>query len=149
MSHSRKTRKGFRAPKESVRLVSWRLILHGGAVMKATYTGIPRGLVSIDDILRYLHQDRYISKTEAADYLSLSPRTLDARQDIPRFKLGSKSGTRGKVLFKKSELDQWMQTNRVSAGEELDLLRIADEALRAVLRKRSSVGKKRRNAIKT
>lgn len=34
---------------------------------------IPRGLVNVDAILRYLDHDCYLSKAEAAKYLSLSP----------------------------------------------------------------------------
>jgi excisionase family DNA binding protein len=74
-----------------------------------------------------------MSKTEAAKYLSLSARTLDAKREVPRFRLRTESGRGGKVLFKKSELDRWMETNRVLADEQLDLSKIAEEAVRAVL----------------
>jgi hypothetical protein len=46
-------------------------------------------------------------------------------------------------VFKKSELDRWRESNRVGTREELDLARIADEAVRAVLGDKSKVGKKR------
>jgi excisionase family DNA binding protein len=93
----------------------------------------PEGLINIDEVLEYLNQDRYMSKTEAAKYLSVSPRTLEAKKDIPRFRLRSESGRGGKVLFRKTELDRWMETNRVACKDHLDLSKIADEALRAVI----------------
>ena len=59
--------------------------------------------------------------------------TLDIKKDIPRFRLRSERGKAGKVLFKKSELDRWMETNRILSEEHLNLSKIADEALQAVL----------------
>jgi hypothetical protein len=37
------------------------------------------------------------------------------------------------VLFRKSELDCWMEQHRVTGNEQPDLGRLADEALAAVL----------------
>jgi hypothetical protein len=59
-------------------------------------------------------------------------RTLESKKEIPRFKLEGSAGKGGKVLFKKSELDLWMETKRVNSGQDQDLVRLADEALRAV-----------------
>lgn len=86
----------------------------------------PRGLVAVQDILRYVLSDRYMGKAEAAEYLGLSIRNLEGRKDIPHFKVG------GKTLFKKSELDRYMEQHRVANTEQQDLSRLADEAFRAV-----------------
>jgi hypothetical protein len=93
----------------------------------------PRGLIDIREVLTYLATDRYMGKAEAAQYLGVSIRTLEARKDIPRFQLQGECGKGGKVLFRKSELDRWMETNRVTGNEQQDLARLADEALAAVL----------------
>ena len=87
----------------------------------------PKGTVSVSEILAYLRQDRYLSKKEAVKYLALSERTISKRlPEIPHFRVGSK------VLFLKSELDQWMEHYREST-RELDLDRIVEDALRTVL----------------
>jgi excisionase family DNA binding protein len=75
--------------------------------------------------------DRYLSKAEASDYLGLSVRTLEARKDIPRYQI--QKG--GKVLFRKSELDQWMARHRVCVWTENEnLTRLVDEVVEDVLR---------------
>jgi excisionase family DNA binding protein len=85
------------------------------------------GVVDIQEVLGYLNRDCFLDKRRAAEYLSVSPRLLEARKDIPRFRFGSG----GKVLFKRSELDAWMEKYRV--GIQIDPLeRIANEALEAV-----------------
>jgi len=82
-------------------------------------------LVSVKEILGYLAQDRYMGKREAAAYTGLSIRTLEGRLDeIPHFLVGKKK------LFKKSELDLWMETHRQGNSHNLD--RIADEAIEAL-----------------
>ena len=82
-------------------------------------------LVSVKEILGYLAQDRYIDKRQAATYTSLSTRTLESRLDeIPHFRVGNK------VVFKKSELDHWMETFR--EGNSQNLNRIADEAIESL-----------------
>ena len=61
-------------------------------------------VVSAREILAYVDRDRYLDKREAAAYTSLSIRNLEARLDeIPHFRVGKK------ILFKKSELDRWME----------------------------------------
>ena len=87
----------------------------------------PKGMVSVSEILAYLETDRYMDKHEAAAYLSLSTRTLDYDlHEISHFRVGRK------VLFKKSELDQWMERHRESGGADLN--KIADEVVEQVLR---------------
>ena len=87
----------------------------------------PQGTVSVTEILAYLSQDRYMSKSEAADYLGLSVSNIEKQLGgIPHFRVGAK------VLFRKSELDRWMEAHR-EASRDLDLNRLADEAVRAVL----------------
>jgi len=73
-------------------------------------------VISAQEILRYLSQDRYMSKREAAAYTCLSTRNLEARlSEIPHFRVGQK------ILFKKSELDRWMEQYR-EGGNSLDLI---------------------------
>ncbi len=82
-------------------------------------------VVSVKEILGYLAQDRYMGKREAAEYTSLSIRTLESRLgEIPHFLVGKK------ILFKKSELDQWIE--RFREGDSHNLDRIADEAIESL-----------------
>src|SRR5262245_23963752 len=92
----------------------------------------PRGLIDIREVLKYLESDRYLGKCEAAQYLGLGVRTLEARKDIPRFRLPAENKRCGKVLFKKSELDRWMEANRITGDEQQDLRKIAEEAFQKV-----------------
>ena len=65
-----------------------------------------------------------MDRKEAAKYLSLSPRTIRAHlAEIPHFCYGKK------IIFRKSELDQWMENFRV---RDLDLdraMKMAEEML--------------------
>jgi len=82
-------------------------------------------VVSVQEILAYVDRDRYLDKRQAAAYTSLSTRTLESRLgDIPHFLVGKK------ILFKKSELDQWIE--RFREGNSHDLNRIADEAIESL-----------------
>ena len=82
-------------------------------------------VVSVQEILSYVAQDCYLDKREAAAYTSLSTRTLEGRLDeIPHFRVGKK------ILFKKSELDHWMETHREGGSRNLD--QIANEALESI-----------------
>ena len=66
-----------------------------------------------------------MNKRAAAAYTGLSPRTLEGRLgEIPHFRVGKK------LLFKKSEIDVWMETYREGGTRNLD--RIADEALESI-----------------
>jgi len=67
-----------------------------------------------------------LSKKRAAKYLALSIRTLDTRvQVILHFREGKKR------LFKKSELDEWMEHYR-EMPQKLDLRVLLDNAVRQV-----------------
>ncbi len=82
-------------------------------------------VVSVQEILSYVAQDRYMDKREAAEYTSLSIRNLESRLgEIPHFRVGKK------VVFKKSELDHWIEKYREGGSHNLD--RIADEAIESL-----------------
>ncbi len=82
-------------------------------------------LVSVKEILGYIAQDRYMDKREAAEYTSLSTRNLEGRLgEIPHFRVGKK------ILFKKSELDHWMESHREGGSHDLD--KIADDAVKTL-----------------
>ena len=82
-------------------------------------------VVSVQEILAYVDRDRYMDKREAAAYTSLSLRNLEARlPEIPHFRVGKK------LLFKKSELDRWLEQVREGGAQNLE--RIADEALESI-----------------
>ena len=71
------------------------------------------GVVSVREILNFIESDRYLSLTEASEYLSMSSRTIRDRLDeIPHYRVGTKL-----LLFKKSELDKWMSQYRVGNAE--------------------------------
>ena len=61
--------------------------------------------------------DRYLSLAEASQYLSISERSLrGSLETLPHFRFGSR-----KVLFKRSELDKWMERWRVkSVSHDVD-----------------------------
>ena len=82
-------------------------------------------LVSVQEILAYVDRDRYLDKRQAAEYTSLSIRTIEGRLDeIPHFLVGKKK------LFKKSELDRWMETYREGSSHDLD--KIVDGAIESL-----------------
>ena len=82
-------------------------------------------VISAQEILLYLSQDRFMSKREAASYTSLSIRNLESRLDeIPHYRVGRK------ILFKKSELDHWMESHREGGSHDLD--KIADDAVKTL-----------------
>jgi predicted DNA-binding transcriptional regulator AlpA len=74
-------------------------------------------------------RDYYFSKIEAARYLGKSTRWLDyqlsGQTPPPGFKIGKR------WLFKKSEIDRWLEQFRASA----DLDRLVDETVAEVLGK--------------
>jgi len=87
-----------------------------------------RSLVSVRDILIYLREDRYLDKAESAKYLGVGLRTFEGWMDqIPKYRPG------GKALFRKSELDAFMKRH-LELPAEVDLERLADEAVAAILR---------------
>ena len=84
-------------------------------------------VVSVQEVLLYFSQDRYLDKKEAATYTSLSTRTLEGRLDeIPHYRVGTK------ILFKKSELDRWMEAYREGGARNLNSL--VDETLEALVK---------------
>jgi len=79
-------------------------------------------VVSVQEVIAYVDRDRYLDKRQAAAYTSLSIRTLEGRLDgIPHFRVGTK------ILFKKSELDRWVEKYREGGSHNLD--RLVDETL--------------------
>jgi len=84
-------------------------------------------VVSVAEVLAYIEQDRFLTLKEAAAYVRLSERTLrrQVNQIQPRpFKYG------GKLLFRKSDLDKWMENYRLEGGEALDkAMELAEELL--------------------
>ncbi len=82
-------------------------------------------VVSVQEILAYVDRDRFMDKREASTYLSLSTRNLESRlPEIPHYRVGKK------ILFKKSEIDHWMETYREGGNRELD--RIVNETLESL-----------------
>ena len=76
------------------------------------------GVVSASEIMAYLDQDRYLNLAEAAKYTSISKRTLrDHLDEIPHRRVGTRI-----LLFKKSELDAWLDQYREGGKAELDEL---------------------------
>ncbi len=83
-------------------------------------------VISVQEVLLYFSQDRYMNKRAAAAYTSLSTRNLEARlPEIPHYRVGKK------ILFKKSKIDKWMETYREGGTQNLD--RIADEAIESLM----------------
>jgi excisionase family DNA binding protein len=60
----------------------------------------------------------YFNKKNAAAYTDVSQRTLDyavARGELPAFKLTLTGSRPSKVLFRKQDLDLWIQRQRANA----------------------------------
>ncbi len=75
-----------------------------------------------------LQADGFLSKREAAEYLSLSARSIDnllAKGELPAFRppIGTEHGR--KLLFRRCDLDAWVE--RYPANQDLD--QIVEEAL--------------------
>ena len=88
---------------------------------------VPKGLIDVQDVLRYLASDCYMDKSQTAEYMSISVRNLEGRlSQIPHFRLGVKT------LFRKSEIDSYMERHRENP-EAIDLERLADEVVAQVL----------------
>ncbi len=84
------------------------------------------------EVLAYVQNDRYMTLAQTLGYLPLSERNIRNRlSGIPHYRVGKK------LLFKRSELDSWMQNYREEA-EGLDISRLAEEALEK-LRKNDDV----------
>ncbi len=88
---------------------------------------IEERLISVREVLGYLDTDRYLNLAQASKYLSMSTRTIRDRLDeIPHYRIGTKM-----LLFKRSELDEWMSQFREHGKAELDEL--INETLEKVL----------------
>ncbi len=88
---------------------------------------IEQSLISVREVLPYLEQDRFFNLAEASKYLSMSTRTIrDRLHEIPHRRLGTRL-----LLFKKSELDTWLEQYREGGKDELDEL--VNETLAKVL----------------
>ncbi len=74
------------------------------------------GVVSVREVLAYIAQDQYFNLAGASRYLSMSKRTL-RDLDVPCYRVSSKL-----LLFKKSELDEWLSQFRENGKAELDVL---------------------------
>ena len=85
---------------------------------------IEESLISVAEVLAYLETDRYLSLKEAAEYLPLSERTIrEHLKVIPHFRYGKK------IIFRRSELDGWIESFRVR-DQDLDVaMRKAEEML--------------------
>ena len=84
--------------------------------------------VSARDVLAYLREDCYLDKGQSAKYLGVSVRCFEGWMDqLPKYRPG------GKALFKKSDLDEFMKRH-VELPVDLDLKRLADDAVAALLR---------------
>jgi excisionase family DNA binding protein len=67
----------------------------------------------------------YLSKKQASLYLSLSVRSIEKRlSEIPHFRVGNK------ILFKKSQLDTWMDSHR---EPNIDISKLADDIVKDIL----------------
>ena len=87
---------------------------------------IEQSLISVREVLSYLAQDCYLNLTQASEYLAMSTRSIRDRLDaIPHYRVGSKL-----LLFKRSELDEWMLQYR---GGNAELGELVDETLAKVL----------------
>ena len=81
---------------------------------------IVEGTVSVLEILNYIDSDRFLTLRDTSKYLSLCDKTIRSRlSEIPHYRYGRQ------LLFRKSELDQWMQQWR--ADNDSDLLEKAFE----------------------
>ncbi len=84
---------------------------------------IESSLISVSEVLAYLDRDRYLNLAQASEYLSISKRTL-RDSDAPRYRIGTKL-----LLFKRSELDEWMSQYR----EDAELDKLVDSTLENLL----------------
>jgi hypothetical protein len=81
----------------------------------------------LHEAIDYLRNDRYVDKRGASSFLGISKRTLDSLlPTIPHYRI------KKKIFFKRSELDEWMQSHRVRPTSQ-DLKRLADEITAKVL----------------
>ncbi len=93
---------------------------------------IEQSLISVSEVLAYLETDRYLDLNEAASsrkgqrigYLPLSEKTLrEHLNEIPHFRYGKK------IIFRRSELDRWMEGFRVIDQDLDQAMKMAEELL--------------------
>ena len=81
-------------------------------------------VVSVREVLNFIQSDRYMDLKEAAEYLPLSERTIRQHlNEIPHFRYGKK------IIFRRSELDQWMEGFRVRDQDLDQAMKKAEEML--------------------
>ncbi len=86
----------------------------------------PTGTISVHEVIAYVQSDRYMTLAQTLEYLPLSERNIRERlSEIPHYRVGKR------LLFKKSELDFWMQGYREET-EELAIRAIAKQALEKI-----------------
>ncbi len=83
------------------------------------------GVVSVREVVALLDQDYYFNLAGASKYLSMSKRTL-RDLDVPCYRVSSKL-----LLFRKSELDEWLSQFKGDGKAELDEL--VEECLEKVI----------------
>ena len=82
------------------------------------------GVVSVREVLNFIESDRYLDLKEVTEYLPLSERTIrEHLNEIPHFRYGKK------IIFRKSELDQWMEKFRVKDQDLDQAMKMAEEML--------------------
>ena len=81
-------------------------------------------VVSVREVLGYLEADRFMDLKEVTEYLPLSEGTIrEHLNEIPHFRCGRK------IIFRRSELDRWMEGYRVMGKEVDEALHLAEEML--------------------
>ena len=88
--------------------------------------GVFRAERNREEVISYLASDRFMGKRQASEYCGVSVRTLESWKGLPRYRPS------GKTLYKRSHIDAFMERYR-EIPTEVDVDRIADEALMAVL----------------
>jgi len=84
---------------------------------------------TLNELLAVLDVDVFLSKRQAAAYLSVSISFLEklmAEEGLPFYRV------KKKVLFRKHEIEGWIE-QYWEQGESQDLKKLADEAVRKVL----------------
>lgn len=75
-------------------------------------------------------QPAFLPKKEAAKYLHVGIRKLDEFPELPRYRYPSKGKGSGRVLFKRSDLDQFMEQFRLSPVTEKQLNELTKNILK-------------------
>ncbi len=86
----------------------------------------PVGVVSVREVLTYFDSDSFLNKAELAEYLSISTRSIENHlPEIPHYRLFNSM-----LIFKKSEIDVWVDQYREGSSHELD--QIVDGAMESL-----------------